>query len=353
VRVRAAAPRLVASVLLALGFIWILRRGGMPLVPDRQMFAHASWWVVPAALLAQALAAYYRTCRWIHLLRPIAPGLSESRVLGMGLVGFTAVVMAPLRAGEFVRPYLLSRDGEVSFTQGLGATAAERIMDGLVIAVTLALALGLATPLSPLPDRIGDLPLDVAFVPRAAYFMLGLFVAAFGTMVLIQRYRRAAHRAVRWVLGRWDGVASFVSSKIDRLVDGLEFLPSRRHFVPFLTLTAVYFAVLALGHWVMLVGCGISATLAETWVIVGVMSLGILVPAGPGFFGAYQFSIYCGLALFFHEDVVLSSGAVFVFVTYVSHILVTLLSCVVGLWLMARSRAQNGVAPGGLQSDSR
>lgn len=270
----------------------------------------------------------------------------------MGFVGFTAVVMAPLRAGEFLRPYLLSRDGEVTFTQGLGATAAERVMDGLVVAVTLALALALATPLSPLPEQIGGLPLDIALVPRAAYSMVALFAAAFVAMVLIQRHRRTAHRVVGWSLGRFTGLAHFVTAKIDRLVDGLEFLPSRRHLVPFLMLTVVYFSVLWLGHWAMLAGAGIRATLTQTWVVVGVMSLGILVPAGPGFFGAYQFSIYCGLAMFFPEDVVLSSGAVFVFVTYAAHILVTLLSCLLGLWLMARHPPAVAVtAAGVLQSD--
>lgn len=347
----AALPKLVVSLLVGGGFAWLLRRGGMPLVPGAAAFAGVAWWAVPAAVLTHVLAAYYRTCRWVYLLWPIAPRLSRARVLGIGFVGFTAIVLAPLRSGEVVRPYLLARDGEVTFAQGLGATAVERIVDGLVVTVGLFVALAVATPLSPLPDHVGTLKLDLRLVQSAAYAALALFATAFAVLVAFYRMRAAAARLVQLTLGRLSlRLASLAIEKVERLADGLRALPSRRHLVPFLQNTGVYYAVLVLGHWAVLRACGLPATLSETWVVLGVLSIAILVPAGPGFFGAYQLSIYCSLAMFFSERLTLTSGAAFVFITYTAQLGVTLASCAVGFLLMASHPA--ALAAAGVTGDS-
>lgn len=345
------APKLLVSVLVGGGFAWLLKRGGMPLVPSADAFAHLSWWAVPAAVMTQVLATYYRTCRWIYLLWPIAPRLSRIRVLGIGFIGFTAVIFLPLRSGEVVRPYLLARDGEVTFAQALGATAVERIVDGLVVASALFIALFVSTPLSPLPDHVGTLKFSVAVVQTAAYAALALFVVAFAALVAFYRMRAVMQRLIQSTVGKIsDRLAVLAIEKVERLTDGLRALPSRQHFLPFLGNTVLYASVLGLGYWATLWGCGIPATFAETWVVLGVLSIAILVPAGPGFFGAFQLSIYCSLAMFFAEDVTLGAGAAFVFVAYTSQLAVTLLSCVVGFFLMSANPVPR--SGGGVRADA-
>src|SRR5712672_3632850 len=79
--------------------------------------------------------------------------------------------------------------------------------------------------------------------------------------------------------------------------------------------------------WVLARGCGIqSITLLQAFVVMGVLGVGILVPAGPGLFGAFQASIYAALAMYFPEDVVLGPGAAFVFVVYALQFTWTLLA---------------------------
>ena len=48
----------------------------------------------------------------MHLLRPIAPSISERRVVGVGFLGFAAL-FAPMRMGEIARPLLIARDRQV------------------------------------------------------------------------------------------------------------------------------------------------------------------------------------------------------------------------------------------------
>ena len=69
--------------------------------------------------------------------------------------------------------------------------------------LTLMLALGLAfaTPVSPLPDRLGDLELPVALVPAIAKSALLFFTLAFLAMALFYFWRERAHRTVFSAVG--------------------------------------------------------------------------------------------------------------------------------------------------------
>ena len=107
------------------------------------------------------------------------------------------MLFAPLRAGEVVRPWLLARTGEVPFVKAAGTVAAERIVDGLMLALLLSGSLVSTTPLSPLPNRLGKLALPVSVVPGSGQGDLGAFGAAFAAMalVLFLPRARAPHRA--------------------------------------------------------------------------------------------------------------------------------------------------------------
>jgi hypothetical protein len=309
-----------------------MRRGGLPLLPDEASLAAVSWWAVPAYVALLSFSFYLRSYRWVYLLRPIAE-VSTRKVMGIGLIGVAAILFAPLRMGEVVRPYMIS-NRRLSFTQAAGTIAAERIIDGLVISVILFLGLRLSTPLSPLPHHLGKLPLPVAAVPAAAYGALALFVGAFLAMAIFYWRRDLARRLTRAVLGPIsERLAGWVTERIEHLADGLQFLPSTKHSVPFLRDTLAYWLVNTVSMWVLLRGSGIAASFSQTCVAMGVLGVGILVPAGPGFFGAFQISIYSALAMFFPEQVVLGAGSVYVFLLYTSQLGVSVLGMLLGFWL--------------------
>jgi uncharacterized membrane protein YbhN (UPF0104 family) len=95
--------------------------------------------------------------------------------------------------------------------------------------------------------------------------------------------------------------------------------------------------------WVLARGCGIdSITLVQAFVILGVLGVGIVVPAGPGLFGAFQASTYAGLAMFFHDDVVLGAGAAYVFLVYVIQCIWTLLTAALFM-VVDRSAAREAI----------
>jgi hypothetical protein len=328
--------RLVVSLLIAAGFVWLLQRGGLPVLPPTAAWGELAWWAIPLYFGVACLGTGFRTYRWLHLLRPIQPRLSTRFGWGASLAGFAAVVFAPLRMGEMVRPWLISRRGDVRFLQAIGSVGAERIVDGLLLMSLLAAGLWLATPLSPAPDKIGDLHVPVALVPTIASSALAMFAVAFAGMAAFYFFREPLRRLAQRVLSLVsDKLAAFAIALLDRVSEGLSFLPSRRHGGAFVRDSVLYWGFSWLGYFLLLRGCGIAADPAQAAVIMGVLGLGTLLPSGPGFFGTYQLGAYCGLAMFFPENLVVQAGAVFTFVSYSCQLAITVVVGLVGLKLMA------------------
>jgi len=328
------AIKLVASLFLAGCFVWIFKRGGLPLVPDGNTLQHMVWAYFPAQLASLLVVITLRTYRWRHLLEPIGE-VPLRKMMGICLVGFGYIAFAPFRMGEIARPYLISRDSKITFTQAVGTVAAERIIDGLVLSLFLLAALLTSTPLSPLPDHLGKLSLPVAAVPKAAYGALVLFACAFVAMGVFYWARDWARKLTRAVFGLVSiKLADFLTDKVERVADGLSFLPATRSSLPYLRDTLIYWAFCILYTWTTFKGCGIDATLPQTMVVLGVVGLGILVPSGPGFFGGFQLAAYCALAMFFPEEVVLGKGALYVFLSFAVQHGYNLLGMLVGVWLM-------------------
>ena len=340
-KLKTYGPRVLASLAIAGGFIWLFRRGGLPLIPPEGALATLKPATVPIYVLLTAFAVFLRTHRWVPLLRPIAPDLSSTRVVGVGLVGIAAIMFAPLRMGEAARPYLLARDGKVSFFQALGAAGAERVVDGFVLTVLSALALTLSTPLSPLPDHLGTMRLPVSIIPRTIYAASLVFTGAFVALTVFYGARAFANRVTRAVLGPISPkLATFVTSTLERLSDGLRVLGSPGNRLRFFGETMLYWACQFSAQWVLLRGSGIQCTFAESAVTLGVLGLGVIVPAGPGLFGAFQIGTYAGLALYYPLATLQTSGAAMVFVSYAVQLAMMVLALILGFWLLSRTKPE-------------
>jgi glycosyltransferase 2 family protein len=333
-------PRIAVSLLIAGGFAWLLLKGGLPLLPSRDALARLPLWTVTAYLTMSCLAAFLRCYRWLHLVRPLDPGAQPARVLGISLVGFSAVFFAPLRSGEVARPYLLSQDRKVTFLQAAGTVGAERVIDGLIITIITFVAMSLATPISPLPRTLGDLPLPVSAVPAAVYGALLVFSAAFASMFAFYVARDTAQRLTERLVGLVSKrLAAWAAGTLGRIADGLSFLPSAKNLLPFLGQTLVMWGLVVAAQWVLLRGMGMPATVTQAATTVGVQGLGSVVPAGPGMFGAYQIAGFSALAMFFPLSQVKIEGAVFIFVAYTSTLVINAVQFVLGFLLMAKAPA--------------
>ncbi len=335
----AYAPRILASLAIAGGFVWLFKRGGLPLIPSANALSAIQLGPVLVFALLTVVSVYFRVHRWVPLLRPVAPDISEPRVVAVGLIGIATIMLAPLRMGEAVRPYLLARDGKVTFFQALGAAGAERVIDGLVLTLTAALALTLSTPISPLPDHLGDVALPVSIIPRAIYLAALVFSGGAVALTVFYFARGFARKITMTLLSPISTkLANLVTSTLERLADGLNVLGSPGNRLRFFVETLLYWLCQFIAEWLLMRACGIQASVAQACVVLGVLGLGVIVPAGPGLFGAFQIATYSGLALYFPLTILRTSGSAIAFVSYASQLLAMLVSLGLGFWLLARSK---------------
>jgi len=275
-----------------------------------------------------------RGVRWYWLLASVQR-VPMPRVLRVSFISFGATVLLPFRIGELVRPSYMRQKEHVSWWAATGTVAAERVVDGLVLNLILFAALQLAERLPNPPDRIGELPVSVSVIPRAAYSALALFACAFVAMGLFY-WRRAWMRATteRVVGGISRRLGENLAGALERLADGLAFLARWRQAAPFVALTLGYWSLSATGIWLLVWGVGLtSLTVAQGLAVLGVFALGFLAPNAPGFFGTFQLSIYAGLAMYFPPEAVIGPGSAAVFLLYVCQLGVVLPSTLVALLL--------------------
>lgn len=325
-------PALLVSICLGGGLAWVLARGGLPVAPPASAYAAVRWWTVVAYVVSLAIVHFFRAARWRHLLRPLGE-VPLRRVIAVSWIAFAAILLSPFRTGEVVRPYLLASRSRVRLWEAAGTVGAERVVDGLVLSLFLLGGLLAGTAISPLPDHVGDLPVPAAAVRPAAYLALALFTGAFVAMGVFYARRETAERWTAAVIGRFSPrLAGKLAGIAIRLADGLRFLPSRRLVLPFLAETLIYWGVNALGVWLLAWGTGLtSVALADAIVVMGCIGIGILVPSGPGYFGAFQLAAYMALATTIPEAQIRGPGGAFVLLLYVAQTGVHLLAAGVGL----------------------
>ena len=338
--------QLALGLVIAGFFVWVMRTGSMPLIPPARSFADMRWWTVPAYFVGWSLVHVIRAGRWQLLLSPIA-AVSTRRVFGASWVGFLAILVLPLRTGEVVRPMLIREQGRLSAWAAAGTLGAERIVDGLVLSIMLFVALASSTPLDPLPERLGDLPIPVSIIPGAAYAALLVFSVAFVVMLAFHRWKQGARRVVDAVFRRVSPpLGSWISGRVENVADGLRFLSLWRQSVPFVLATVAYWMLNVACTWLLGWGVGFEGfSYGRACVLSGVLALGVLMPNAPGFFGAYQFSLYAALAVFYPRDPVLERGASLVFLMYVLQTLITIVFAGWGMLLVRRARLLAAGAP--------
>lgn len=171
-------------------------------------------------------------------------------------VGLFLNEIAPLRPGEAVRGWLISRKLGVSLLRVAPTMIAERLMDGLWLAAGVLGALAIA----PLPEQL-----------RWAAWAV---VAIAGGLA-----------AVAWIAGR----ARYEALRVVR--SGLTNAWA-------LAASGLFLGAQGLAYWAVMRASHFETGLAAAIVVMVVVRIGTLIPGAPANLGTHQFSTVLGLSLF-------------------------------------------------------
>lgn len=317
---------LLFSVLIVVGFAWILRQGGLPLLPPEGALAKTDVGLVVAFCLLMLFHTVTRYLRVHFLIAPIGT-VSLRSLMSINAIAGALIVMLPLRLGELTRPAMLRGKGQLSAWAVTGTVAAERILDGVVFSALLIGGLAIASPQDPLPTQVGALKVHAALIPNAARVASLAFGLGFVVMIAYYLARDTARRVTLRVFGVVsEKLAQKLADIVDRSSSGFRFLAHPRHTLLYLAVT-----LLSIGSQIWSVDVLAAAVgmpeldLAQATVVLGVLALGFALPNAPGFFGMIQLALYAGLVVYIAPEKVAYEGAAFVFLFYVAYLGIILL----------------------------
>jgi uncharacterized protein (TIRG00374 family) len=237
-----------------------------------------------------ALTHFCRAWRWNNLLRPIGVNLSPGRLLAISSVGFMAILALPARLGEFVRPALIRKKGEVSAVAALGTVAVERIIDGLLVSLFVFGALfAIQTPESP------------TWTMFTAYTALGIFSAA---LIFLAFAIRWPEKTVRFcttaslIRSMSTDVANTIEELLLKLISGFLVLKDKRNLIIFVIWSVAYWTANGMSLWLLAHGFGLDLSIIGAFATMGVVAVGISLPNSPGLVGQYQYFTLIALALY-------------------------------------------------------
>jgi hypothetical protein len=335
----------IASVVLIIGFVWVLRSGSLPLLPPAGTLSTLK--ILPfigflACMVAHLLIRYGRC---YFLIAPIAK-VPLRRIMTINGMAMALITFMPFRLGELARPVMLRERGKISAWAVTATVGAERIVDGLLFSAMLLFGLFLAEPASPLPERVGDLPISAAIVPRAGMLASIGFGAVFVVMVIFYRFRKFSIRVTEKVFGLVSPkLGARIAELVGRVSDGLRFLADARTAVPYTVITIGCLVAHVWGVQLLAYAVGLDeVTFAQAMVMVGMLALGFATPNAPGGFGAVQLALYAALAVYVAPARVVHQGGALVFLFHASYL--ALIVIIALLSLLAETRtAQSSMQP--------
>lgn len=238
------------------------------------------WGWVALAIVFDILSYLCQGWRWQLLLRPVGriSTLRATQAIYAGL--FTNEVL-PMRMGEVVRAFLVSRWMSVEFSAIVPSMVVERLFD----VVWLAASIGLTAMFVPLPQNLLE-----------AGDILGLAVllgtGGFVFVILRKRPEQSAQTAPRWKPLRL--LASFLGT----LESGLRAIGRTRAVYLSLAVSVLLLLGQMLAFWLIMWAYGLHVSFWVGAVVLLIVRLGTAIPNTPANLGTYQFFTVVGLALF-------------------------------------------------------
>lgn len=325
---RRILPKLAISLVLGALFAYVVQRLDVNIIPQAESFGHVRWWTVAGYVGVLTATHFFRASRWRFLIAPVKDDIPFWDGVLLNWIGFFAIFALPLRLGELARPALTKIRHQVSISAGMGTVAVERVIDGLVTSLCVVWAL-FALPHLEVDDPI------VLGLPYYGYLAVTMFAAAFGGLVLFLWQRALAVRLIDWTFGLVSKrFAKVLAEKVGGVAEGVRSIAEPKLAAGFLTETLAYWALNAAGMWLLAWGCGLDMTFGHAVAVMGILAIGILLPAAPGLFGSFQLAVATALKLYFAAEIVSSNGEVYIFLLFVVQAIFFTVAGIVPLYAM-------------------
>jgi hypothetical protein len=242
--------------------------------------AETRWSFLALSIALNLLGLGTRARRWYYLF---PPGSHPTHLFNAVMIGYTGNNLLPLRAGEVMRAFVVSRRGQRLWTT-VATIVVERVLDGLAVGLILAYLLVSVT------------------LSREMWWAILVFVAAdlgmLGVLALMAATPGLPRRILLAVVGRRPAIARRLSDILDTFSEGLRGVRTLSHLGPIVGWSTANWVLWALAAWAGLHAAHLDLPLTASWAVLGFVGLGVSLPSSPGFAGIIQAAVVLALGLF-------------------------------------------------------
>ncbi len=259
----------VVTIAVIVACLWLLiRKIDWPKLGAT--IATASIWpLVVAAILNFVLLVGKGVC-WRIMLAP-RYDVPTLRLVRYTIVAFAASVLAPARAGELLRVWMLKHRDGVPTADVAAVAITEKLLDGVTMLILVA----------PLPWLLPDL---ASWVTNSIMILAALALVAFiGLYIAVGRIK--------------DPTSWFA-----RFIAGMEILRSPRRLLAALAALLVVWVADLLMIWLVTHAVGIEVSLGASLLILFTLNLAITAPSTPAGVGALEVGVLAATRLLHIPD---------------------------------------------------
>ncbi len=263
----------LVGILFSAGGLYVAFRQ-MDMGDLRSAFSGVDWMMIAIASAILVASVWIRALRWRIILGPIRD-VETHPLFGATMIGYFGNSVLPLRLGEFMRAFALSRGGHsVSTSAAFGTLIVERMLDMIGIMV-LTLVLFSSYPIPPWLANSGLILSGVIILLSAI-----LFWVASSHEEWVERIERFAPLQ--------KGIGSKLKKVFHSFIEGLATL--RKVSSP--GGLVVYSSALWLMYWsiawLSARALGMELSLLQLGIVLVAVTMIIILPSAPGFIGTYH-----------------------------------------------------------------
>ena len=285
--------RALGYLLALAGLVWVFHD-----IQSRHLLSVMSitnWWLIAASVFFDVLTYVLQGMRWRLLLAPVGR-LRPVRATQAIYAGLFTNEVVPLRFGEVVRAFLVSR----WLGSGIGAVLPSMVVERFLDAVWLVVGMVLAAMFVPLPKNL---------VKAADLLGAAVLVATIVFVWIVLRKKHEFECGPGEQAPQLDATTG-LSSIVSRLARGLCEIGVSPSLYFAVALSAAMLACQALAIWFIMLAFGLKLGVLAGAVVVLIVRLGTAIPNAPANVGSFQFFTVLALGLFGVEKTVAAAFSI-------------------------------------------
>lgn len=311
---RSIVRKLLGYAVAAACLVWVF----YDVRPDRLLpsLAVMNWKWVLLAVAFDIFSYCNQGGQWSLLLHPLG-GIPVIKTTQAVYAGLFINEMLPMRPGELVRIFLVSRWLSVDFLSVVPSVIVGRLFDG----IWLATGIGLTAIFVPLPKDL---------VRGAEILGFAVLAGVLALCFLVLRRKSSGVGSRGGSEKRWSPF-QFVFSLMGTTAEGIRAIGLTRRFVLSFIVSAFYLFFEVLAFWLVIRAYGIDLSLWGGAAALFIVRLGTFIPSTPSNLGTYQFFVVLALSFLGVDKTDAAGFSVVVFV------ILTVPLWIIGLYAIGRT----------------